>query len=234
MSTSFSRRSTLHVAVASALAVLSAPLAHAQRIADTLQATFDTLRQPVAVDLGGGAAKVEVREFFGYWCPHCAHLEPAVKAWSATLSKTIRFVRTPVAFDKRQFPLVQLYYTLQTFPNAAELHQSVFDAIHRTRIVSPVTNKAALQTFAENVLKLKGEDFSKAWDSSRVVEQTKAASGLADQFEVESVPVFVVQGRYSTSLSRMARSVQGNNVKADQLAQDMFNSIERAARTLGA
>ena len=65
MFTSFSRRSTLRLAAVSAFAVLSAPVARAQRIVDTLQATFDTLRQPVPIDLGPGVAKVEVREFFG-------------------------------------------------------------------------------------------------------------------------------------------------------------------------
>ena len=234
MFTSFSRRSTLHLAAVSAFAVLSAPVARAQRIVDTLQATFDTLRKPVPIDLGPGVAKVEVREFFGYWCPHCANLEPSVREWKAKLPKTIQFVRTPVAFDKRQIPLVQLYYTLETFPNAAELHQSVFDAIHRVRNLYADSNKASLQTFAERVLKLDREAFNKAWDSPRVVAQTKAAPGLVEQFDVDSVPVFVVHGRFSTSLARMARSPQGKNAKVDQLVQDMFQSIERAAHTLGA
>ena len=91
-----------------------------------------------------------------------------------------------------------------------------------------------MQTFAERVLKLDREAFNKAWDSPRVVAQTKAAPGLVEQFDVDSVPVFVVHGRYSTSLARMARSPQGKNAKVDQLVQDMFQSIERAAHTLGA
>ena len=30
-------------------------------------------------------AKVEIIEFFSYRCPHCFHLEPSLKAWSAKL-----------------------------------------------------------------------------------------------------------------------------------------------------
>ena len=40
---------------------------------------FETLSKPVAVDAPKG--KVEVIEFFGYFCPHCNSFEPELEQW---------------------------------------------------------------------------------------------------------------------------------------------------------
>ncbi|MBI3369099.1 MAG: thiol:disulfide interchange protein DsbA/DsbL, partial [Burkholderiales bacterium] len=53
------------------------------------------LQTPVAVAVPG---KVEVIEFFGYWCPHCNAFEPPFYAWASKLPADVNVRRIPVAF----------------------------------------------------------------------------------------------------------------------------------------
>src|SRR5665647_1830874 len=57
-----------------------------------------SLDKPVVVESAAG--KVEVIEFFGYWCPHCNAFEPELEAWLKRLPANISFRRVPVAFNE--------------------------------------------------------------------------------------------------------------------------------------
>ena len=64
---------------AAGLATLSLP-ARAQSASDyTAGKDYMVLRKPVATSAPAG--KVEVIEFFGYWCPHCNTFDPEFNAW---------------------------------------------------------------------------------------------------------------------------------------------------------
>jgi thiol:disulfide interchange protein DsbA len=64
---------------------------------------YKRVETPVPVAEG----KLEVVEFFGYWCPHCNAFEPALDAWVKKLPATVTFRRIPVAFSPGQEPLQQ-------------------------------------------------------------------------------------------------------------------------------
>ena len=65
---------------------------------------------PQPVDTG---AKIEVREFFWYSCPHCYHLEPVLNRWRKTLSPKVEFVRTPAIFRDTWAVQARAYFAFQ-------------------------------------------------------------------------------------------------------------------------
>lgn len=212
-----------------ALASLSMLPAHAQRVSDTLAASFDMLKTPVPTILDASKGeKAEVRQFFAYWCPHCHNLEPSLIKWEKSAPKSIKMIRTPVAFGEPQKPLATLFYVLETFPNAADLHVAVFSAIHNTRVIPANAPANKLVDFAVDALKLPRAKVETAWSSFSV--QTKLRQGIAalETYEIESIPTFVVQGRYKTSPARMAASPSGQGQRGDALYQTMFKAIESA------
>jgi thiol-disulfide isomerase/thioredoxin len=73
------------------LALLAATSPLAARAA-TEGREYTRLQQPVPVAVPG---KVEVMEFFGYWCPHCNALEPELEAWVRKLPADVNFRRMP-------------------------------------------------------------------------------------------------------------------------------------------
>ena len=112
----------------SALALLSNTSAQAQ--AAKPQAGVDYLVLDKALPTEATAGKVEVIEFFGYWCPHCNAFEPELETWLKKLPANISFKRVPVAFQDAAIPLQKLYYTLEAMGKVNEMQRKVFTAFH--------------------------------------------------------------------------------------------------------
>jgi thiol:disulfide interchange protein DsbA len=77
---------------------------------------FKTLARPQPVEVPPG--KIEVIEFFGYWCPHCHALEPELMAWRAKQSADVVFRKLPVAFRPNQAPFQHAFFALDALGKA--------------------------------------------------------------------------------------------------------------------
>lgn len=204
--------------------------AYAQRVTDTFADTFDTLAKPVPVALDSAKGeKTEIRQFFAYWCNHCANLEPSMFKWEKTMPKSFKLVRTPVAFQPNQKGLATLFYVLDTLPNSADLHLAVFSAIHNTRILNPNATEDQLRAFAIKTLNVPKDTVDAAWSSFGIQTKLRQSSTVLETYDINGIPAFVVQGRYQTSPARIANSKLGVGLRSAALYDVMFKEIERAA-----
>jgi thiol:disulfide interchange protein DsbA len=149
--------------------------------------------QPVAVP-----GKVEVMEFFGYWCPHCNALEPDLDAWAHKLPADVNFRRMPVAFRPADETLQRLYFALEALGWVEQAHRKVFAALHVRRMA--IRGDADAVAFA----KAQGLDETKLLDAMKsfsVVTKVRQAKKLAEDYKLDSVPTLFVQGRYKTSVA---------------------------------
>jgi thiol:disulfide interchange protein DsbA len=137
-----------------------------------------------------------VYEFFGYFCPHCFHLEPQVRGWRKSLPKSVRFVRVPVSFGRPQGKvLMRAYYLGEMLGILDKSHDAVFKAIHveRRNLSSDADLKAL---FLE--LGVREADFDKALADPALAQRVEEAEDLAARWRIDSVPTFVVNGRFKT------------------------------------
>src|SRR3954468_12991670 len=86
-------------------------------------AEYTTL--PVAQPTDSGN-KVEVTEFFAYYCPHCNVFEPLLEAWVKKQGNNIVFRRVHVSSDPRVAPQQRLYYTLEAMGIVDQYHAKAF------------------------------------------------------------------------------------------------------------
>ncbi len=100
------RRFAIHLAAAAAAPGL--PLAAQAQGAPVEGRDYARLVQPLPMPATG---KIEVVEFFGYWCPHCNSFEPTLDAWSRKLPADVVFRRVPVAFSAPQEPYAKIYFS---------------------------------------------------------------------------------------------------------------------------
>jgi len=149
----------------------------------------------------GGADKIEVAEIFMYSCPHCYDLETHINKWAETISPNVRFVRIPAVFNQAAQLHAQLYYTEVFLAKTGALkdetafREMVFEEFHRKG--NRLTSLAAIQrVFAR--AGVSEDDFNRTWNSFEVNQALRVAADLARRYNVTSVPMIVVNGKYRT------------------------------------
>jgi thiol:disulfide interchange protein DsbA len=158
---------------------------------------YARIANPQPVETG---RKIEVIEFFSYGCPHCAELEPFLDAWLAKAPQDIAFRRVPVMFQQRWNPLAKVYYTLDALGVEAKLSPDVFKAIHGSG--TALWDSAKFYEWAAS----KGLDRRKVeevFTSFAIDGRMKRAMQLAQQYNIQSVPTVIVDGKFVTSSDRV-------------------------------
>jgi thiol:disulfide interchange protein DsbA len=156
--------------------------------------------QPTSVEPG----KVEVIEVMWLGCPHCYALEPYVKTWLKTKPAYIEFTRVPVIWGPPHRAHARLFYTLKAL-GRADLIDKAFETIQQQR--NPLiagTDAETLQVeqawAAQNGVS--ATDFANAYNSFSVNSDLARAEELTQRYRVQDVPFIVVNGKYTTDVSK--------------------------------
>lgn len=149
---------------------------------------------------------IEIRQFFGYWCPHCAHLEPSLDKWLETLPKDVAFVRTPVSFQMAQQIWSQLYFFLDAQPNSAKLHPQIFHALHNSKELNFVTDAKELDAFCVKKFNTKTNAFIEFTQSFSIGPMLSKAKSQQQNFDIRAIPTIAVQGKYRVTPSEFFKA----------------------------
>ena len=142
--------------------------------------------------------KVEVTEFFAYYCPHCNRFEPLISAWVKKQGPNIVFRRVHVGGGSGIAAQQRLFYTLESLGMLEPYHQKAFDAMHIERL--RFANEDEVFAWAAKA----GIDrarFVEAWNSFGVQAKLRRANALMAAYRVNEWPLVAVDGRYITSPS---------------------------------
>ena len=174
--------------------------------------------QPTTVAKG----KVEVVEIFWYGCGHCFALDPALESWKASKPDYVEFTRVPVMWGPAHAQHAKLFYTLHALKRD-DLHAKVFAAIHEGGQMLASPNEVATRDMHKKFLTDNGvtpKDFDAAYDSMTVATQLRRAESLTRSYQVASVPVMIVNGKYSTGVSMAGGTPQLLNLVNDLAASE--------------
>src|SRR5882757_3088584 len=151
-----------------------------------------------------GPGKVEVVEVFWLGCPHCAALEPFIQSWLKNKPAYIEFLRVPVMWGPAHRAHAHLFYTLLAL-NRQDLIQKAFDAIQNQHqmLFGPSEDETlkAQQAFAQ-ANGVSAEDFAKAYNSFTVNSNLQRAEQLTQRYHVEGVPLFVINGKFTSDVAK--------------------------------
>jgi thiol:disulfide interchange protein DsbA len=187
-------------------------------------AEYHVLPAPQPTDSG---KKIEVIEFFAYWCPHCYSFEPALEAWVKKQGDNIVFKRVHVPYREDTVPQQKLYFTLEAMGLADKLQSKVFDAYHveRNRLNR---DEAVFEWAAKN-----GIDKTKFIDTYRsfgVTGKLRRASTMMDLYKVEFWPVVIVDGRFQTSPHQAGTGNANTEAEQQQAAIQVLDYLVAKAK----
>jgi protein dithiol oxidoreductase (disulfide-forming) len=151
---------------------------------------FDRLPSPLAKEVPG---KIEVMEFFAYWCPHCNVFDPSLNEWSKRQPADVVLLHTPWAYQDAQVPLQRMYYVLDALGRESELRARVFSAIH-VEHNTLMTPEQQSEWAAKNGIDAK--KYRELYESFTVQAKTRRATQMAQSANVSGVPTLMVDGRY--------------------------------------
>ncbi|HEX5130141.1 MAG TPA: thiol:disulfide interchange protein DsbA/DsbL, partial [Usitatibacter sp.] len=158
------------------------------------QQPYKLLSPPQPTESGG---KIEVTEFFWYGCPHCYALEPNVAAWSKKTPPDVVFKRVHALPSDSWAEHARIFYTLESMNKLEEMHQKVFDAIHKQNI------NLANKKLREEWLAKNGIDpakYAEVEKSFTVATKMNRAKQLTYAYKVDSVPRLYVNGKYQITM----------------------------------
>jgi thiol:disulfide interchange protein DsbA len=175
--------------------------------AESFELGRDYLELPFPQPVETGA-KIEVREYFWYGCPHCYHLEPELTRWLKKIPARAQFVRTPGVLNPVWALHAQAYYAFESLGVVNKLHAPFFRALQEEQQKpgfdrqnperNPLYNENSIADFVAR----HGVDRKKFIDAFRsfsVDKKVKEARARGRESLVNSVPVLVVDGKYQTS-----------------------------------
>jgi thiol:disulfide interchange protein DsbA len=162
---------------------------------------YTMLDNPQAVEAG---KKIEVIEFFAYYCPHCYALEPLMEEWVKKQGNNIVFKRVHVS-DSRAIPQQKLFFALDALNKVEEFQFKAFQAIHVER--NRLQTDAEVLAFAVKA-GIDKQKFLDAYNSFSAQSKMNRASQLMNAYGVNSWPMIAIDGRFITSPSMVGKATK--------------------------
>lgn len=176
---------------------------------------FDQVTQQISTDQ---PAKIEVMEIFWYGCPHCYHMDPPLEAWVKKLPADVYFKRMPGLPNPSWEPMAKAFYAMQELKVLDKLHSALFDAVHKSKTLSP-TDEAAAIDWVTKQGKLDKVKVEQAFKSFTTRTQLNRAMQVFRASGATGVPSLVIDGKYITS-STMAGGNDAALRTADYIIQN--------------
>ena len=175
---------------------------------------------------------VEVIEFFWYGCPHCADLQPALKAWLKKKPADVSFRSQPAAFNEGWTQLARTYFAIEAVGETERLHGEIFNAIHKTKKLDPKLLVKDPKTLFDWVgtQKVDVKKFTDAYNSFSVVSRAQRTIDSTSAYGVSGTPSVAVDGRYVTAPHMIP--ARDNNVDYERFFKvvDELVAMARASR----
>lgn len=146
--------------------------------------------------------RIEIVEIFGYVCPHCAAVQPTIRAMKDKLPPDVNLVYVPAAFGQMWDTYAKAYYTAEAMDLVDQTHDAMFRAIHIDKTLkgergmdTPEEIAAFYAAYGADPKQFISsmQSFAVATKVNRAKQYIVGAFANGDR---PSTPTFVVNGKY--------------------------------------
>lgn len=176
---------------------------------------YTVLATPVAQQQAG---KVEVLEFFGYFCPHCAHLEPVLSQHVKTFKEDTYLRTEHVVWGPEMKPLARLAAALDMTGEKEKANSAVFAAMIDQKI--KLADPAVLKPWLENQTAFDGKKVLAAFEAPESGLRADKMEELTNTHQIGSAPTVIVGGKYVVSFSDWQSGMNTIDLLVDKVREE--------------
>lgn len=140
--------------------------------------------------------KVEVKELFWYYCPHCFTIDDKVSEWKSKQTDDVEFVRQPAVFSKQWMSGSDFFYIMKDLGVLEKLHKRLFNEIHVKNNQLETTNDFLKWLIRNGVPAERTKQYKKSF---AIKVKTNQARRITPKYQIKGVPTFIVDGKYRVS-----------------------------------
>ncbi|MFT5706063.1 MAG: putative DsbA family dithiol-disulfide isomerase [Oceanospirillaceae bacterium] len=170
---------------------------------------------------GNKSEKVQVTEFFGYWCPHCNNFEPLLEKWVEENAAKVDFSRVPVAFSTNgpnQTLAQKAYYIGKQVKAEKAVDSTMFDFYHKY---------GRLAGSFKDLDKIKNDPLACNNEVNKLVDRAEKQSASANRpFDVVSATTYLTENVCETDargweLLKLGQKARGG-IRSDAVLENII------------
>lgn len=140
------------------------------------------------------ADKIEVLEFFGYFCVHCYHLDPVLLNHSKTFAKDTYLRMEHVVWQPEMLGLARVAAAVDDSGLKHQANSAIFQAVYEQKI--NLADSATFKQWAQAQKSFDGKKLIAAYDSPASLNRAKKMEELTVAYRIGSTPTVIVGGKY--------------------------------------
>ena len=140
------------------------------------------------------ADKIEVLEFFGYFCVHCYHLDPVLLNHSKTFAKDTYLRTEHVVWQPEMLGLARVAAAVDDSSLKRQANSAIFQAVYEQKI--NLADSATFKQWAQAQKSFDGKKLIAAYDSPASLNRAKKMEELTVAYRIGSTPTVIVGGKY--------------------------------------
>lgn len=138
--------------------------------------------------------KIEVLEFFGYFCIHCKNLDPVILKYVKTLPSDVYFQADHVVWDESHMGLARLAAAVNQSGLKYSANPAIFKALFDDK-VNLLDPAVAVKWMGEQK-SFNGKKLLEAYNAFGNQAEAKKMAERTQEYNVTSTPTVIVGGKY--------------------------------------
>lgn len=138
--------------------------------------------------------KIEVAEFFGYFCVHCYKLEPVLQKHTKSWPKDTYLRPIHVVWQPEMTGMARISAAVNSSGMKYQANMPVFTAIYKENI--PLYDPAVFRKWAGEQKSFDGKKLLAAYDSFANPSQAEQMAKLTEEFNIDGTPTIIIDGKY--------------------------------------
>ena len=134
--------------------------------------------------------KVEVIEFFSFYCSHCYEFEKSIPVIKGNFPKKIQWKSVPVYWGKGSSKPSEAYFLAEDEGKGEQMKKALFDALFIEK--RDISDISVLESIGAK-LEL-GFDFSRRLRAGEKEKEANAALIMMEAYSVEGTPALIIAG----------------------------------------